>query len=91
MQIASTIARDNVAASLAFVDAARESIQLLQVHPRAGPVWSEARRGRPGIRKWGVNGFRNYLIFYTATDRDLIILRVLDGRRDLPSLLADMP
>ena len=39
-----------------------------------------------GMRMWPVPGFKNYLIFYRATETELEVLRVLHGARDIESL-----
>jgi len=39
-----------------------------------------------GIRRMPISGFPKHLVFYSAEDDDVLILRVLHGARDLESL-----
>jgi toxin ParE1/3/4 len=41
-----------------------------------------------GVRKWHVNGFDNYLIFYLPRADDVLVMRELHGVRDWWALLA---
>ncbi len=41
----------------------------------------------PGLRMWPVPKFRNYLIFYTATETQLRIERVLHGAQNIEQIL----
>ncbi len=41
---------------------------------------------RPNLR--GIN-FEKYIIFYHVTDAELVILRVLSGRQNLPTIFSD--
>lgn len=40
-----------------------------------------------GLRKWGVKGFENYLIFYLVSEDLLTVLRVIYATRDIPTIL----
>ncbi len=39
----------------------------------------------PGVRSFPV---RKHVVFYRLVDGDVQVVRVLDGRRDIPALLA---
>ena len=43
----------------------------------------------PGLRMWHVPKFPKYLIFYQATDIELIIRRVLHGAQDIARIFRD--
>ena len=75
------IAADNVEAADRLVDSMLGRYRLLTRHPFLGRLRNELR---PGLRSWAVG---NYVIFYTATDDLVEIIRVLHGARDLPPLL----
>ena len=45
----------------------------------------------PGLRMWPVPKFGKYLIFYTAAEKTLEIVRVLHGARNLPPLFSSQP
>jgi toxin ParE1/3/4 len=38
------------------------------------------------IRRMSISGFPKHLVFYRVEDREVLILRVLHGARDLESL-----
>jgi toxin ParE1/3/4 len=80
------IAMDNPAAADRFLDALRASLRILTQWPEVGPRYQSNRPGLSGLRFWPVRRFTNYLIFYrvTAAPRQLHIIRVLHGARDVP-------
>ncbi len=41
-----------------------------------------------GIRRWRVNDFENFLIFYRPIDDGIEVIRVLHGARDIESLFS---
>jgi len=58
-----------------------ERFDTLSTHPRMGRVRNDLRRG---LRSHPVG---NYLIFYRIVAIDVLILRVLHGRRDIGAVL----
>ena len=60
----------------------RRSKQLVNF-PNSGRSYAEIR---PGLRGLPLDG---YVIFYRVLDEGIEILRVVSGRRDLPSLFED--
>lgn len=88
IDIAYAIAEDNLSASDRFVSAVGAAFQQLADIPGMGVVRDYQNPSLRGARMWPVPGFRNYLIFYTATEDKLRILRVIHGARDLPTLFA---
>lgn len=61
------------------------AVVLLEDFPMAGRV----REGiRPGLRS-AVSG--SHLIFYRLAEQRPLIVRILDGRRDIEQILADTP
>ncbi len=71
-----------------FLVATQATYADLAQEPGMGALYECDMRLLEGMRKKGVNGFLNYLIFYRVEGRTLRILRVLDGRRDLPKVIA---
>jgi toxin ParE1/3/4 len=61
------------------------SIGLLEDFPMAGRVRDEIR---PGLRSI-VSG--PHLVFYRVPEQRPLIVRILDGRRDIEEMLADTP
>ena len=76
------IAADNVEAADRLIDSVLEDYRRLTRHPYLGRVRKDLR---PELRSWGVG---SYVIFYTATDDCVEIVRVLHGAQDLPSLFV---
>lgn len=44
-----------------------------------------------GLRSWAVPGFNAVRIYYLHSKKQIVILRVLHGRRDVDSLLEENP
>ena len=74
------IAEDNPRAADRLLDHINAAVQMLARHPQMG-----RRRDAlgPGVRSFTVG---DYLIFYLARNRDIVVVRVLSGYRDLDSL-----
>ena len=50
-------------------------------HARAG------FRHAPGVRKWVIHSFHNYVLFYEDRANTVVLIRLLHGARDLPPLI----
>lgn len=74
------IAADNLEAADRLVDTVLHHYSRLARHPFLGRTRAELR---PDLRSWAVD---NYVIFYTASENTVEIVRVLHGARDLPPL-----
>ena len=68
-----------------FCDALEAALDLLSRHPEAGRLAGFPLA--PKVRRWGVSGFRNYLLFYQARTDGVLLVRLLHGSRNLPPLL----
>ncbi len=86
---ATYIAEDNLDAAERFLVAAEETFQLLGRMPGMGKRCKFSSPQLLGIRQYAIKGFKNYLIFYRATDSEVEVLRVLHGARDLEAILED--
>ena len=64
-----------------LIESITDRFDSLSVHPRMGRVRPDLRRG---LRSHPVG---NYLIFYRLVATDVLILRVLHGRRDVGAVL----
>lgn len=80
------IARDSVLHAVAFVDSIVESAESLLTHPRIGRVVPEFNRDdlREVI-------FRGYRIVYLVQGKEVVVLRVVHGARDLLALIKREP
>lgn len=74
------IARDNVGAAEQFVDDVAQQYSLLAESSGLGRAREELGRG---LRSWP---FKGYLIFYRQLSGGILIVRFLNGTRDVQSL-----
>jgi toxin ParE1/3/4 len=75
------ISFDNPTAAKAYIDAIAQSAEKLSRFPESGRVFNE---------KYRVLVIRNHLVFYRydAGANEVTISRVIDGRRDIETLLG---
>jgi toxin ParE1/3/4 len=59
----------------------------IEKNPRSGAKCSFSADELQGIRRMPITGFPRHLIFYRAEEKEIRILRVVHGARDLESLL----
>jgi toxin ParE1/3/4 len=80
------VARESGSAEVAdrLIDSVTARFLLLGRNPYIGRRRDDDLR--PGLRSFAVGG---YVILYRVADRDVLILRVVSGRRDLPALLRE--
>lgn len=81
------MAQNNPDIALRFFDAARETIARLALMPNIGNKYFTNNPHLKGLRKWGIKGFNNYLIFYLASENELTIVRIIHASRDFNSIL----
>jgi toxin ParE1/3/4 len=86
VQIAFHITLESESAAARFLDAAEATFQQLLRSPHLGATGEFRSRHLKGIRRWRVNGFENFLIFYRPVDDGIEIIRVIHGARDIESL-----
>jgi toxin ParE1/3/4 len=78
------IAKENPRAATDVLRALDRSIQLLEGQPKLGRVY-RSRRLRLRLLIHG-----NYLVFYRERPGVIEIIRVLDGRRNIPDILDEL-
>ena len=83
------IAETNRDRAMQFFDAARQTFAELSRIPGLGQFYISDADDISDLHRWFIKGFRNYLVFYRFNDEILTIVRVIDGRRDLQSILED--
>jgi toxin ParE1/3/4 len=66
-----------------LVDAITERFWLLAAHPHVGRRRDDLR---PGLRSFPVG---DYLIIYRIEERDVLIVHVLHGRRDIAAFMLN--
>jgi len=86
-EIAAYIAVDSPTNAGTVLDRLLRRIESLEVAPLRGAVIAEL--AQLGIRTWRELPARPYRIFYRVFGRRVIVVAVLDGRRDLADVLLD--
>lgn len=66
-------------------DAVERALALLERHPLVGS--KAGFRHAPEVRKWVIQPFHNYILFYLPTADGVVLVRLLHGARDLPPLI----
>lgn len=71
-----------------FLASVDESFRDLASHPEIGTAVSLGDPKLTGLRKWRVNGFEKFLIFYLPRGDGISIVRVLHAAQDWWRLLG---
>jgi toxin ParE1/3/4 len=69
-----------------FLDSVQSAIESLRCMPEAGAPKKLRHPLLAGLRSWPVDGFPAMRIYYLHRAGQILIVRVLDGRRDLNTL-----
>ena len=75
----------NPGAAERFCEAVERALKLLAAHPQLGS--KAGFRHAPQVRKWVLQKFPNYVLFYEDRPDGVLVIRLLYGARDLPSLI----
>jgi toxin ParE1/3/4 len=90
LEITVYIGIDNPDAASRFVSALEATCAQLVALPGMGSARTFQRKGLQGVRILPVTGFEHYLIFYTAVQKNVKVLRVLHAARDFPTLFTSV-
>ncbi len=82
------IARDSSAAADRFLDALARTCAMLAELPKSGVARSFKHPALAKIRMMRVDGFPHYLVFYLPARTGIVVVRVVHGTRDLPTLFS---
>ncbi|MGD9562522.1 MAG: type II toxin-antitoxin system RelE/ParE family toxin [Pyrinomonadaceae bacterium] len=82
------IAKDNREIGLAFLIAVERSLKELADFPLLGKAIKLRHKEVGDVRMWHVKGYENYLIFYTVHRDKIIVIRVLQGSRDIHNMFG---
>jgi toxin ParE1/3/4 len=82
------IGADSPRAAARFISAVRETLDLIAEQPAMGVSVFFPPHQQLEVRRFRVNGFERYLIFYTVTKTRVLALRVVHGARDLDNLFS---
>jgi len=78
------IAKDSVDVADEVEAAIFKNCELLAENPRIGKLTMKATK-RP-LLSWPAVPYKNYLIFYELHAREILIVRIVRGKRDIPKL-----
>lgn len=81
---------DNAGMAVAdrFLDNARTSFDTLALHPLMGSPLSLRPPELAGLRKWQIDQFENFLVFYLPRPDGVSIVRILHAAQDWWGLLG---
>ena len=82
------IARDSRQGAINVHDKIIKAANRLKEFPMSGRLVPDEKIGKRGFRIVVVG---NYLLFYKVYDKQVVILRILHGKRDYPHLLVSFP
>ena len=86
LEITEYIALDNPEAAARFVPALEATCAKLVALPGLGSVRTFRSTDLTEVRILPVTDFEHYLIFYTAVQKNVKVLRMLHAARDFPSI-----
>lgn len=69
-----------------FIDAAERSFKKLAGMPAMGVSYDAIAPALKGMRRFRVEGFEDYLIFYFPLNDGVEVVRVIHGARDLEEI-----
>jgi toxin ParE1/3/4 len=82
-ELATYISRDNLDAALRLIDAANATFESLARFPGLGEPCEFDNPRLAEMRRWRIDGFVRYLLFYIPRDDEIEVVRILHGARDL--------
>lgn len=86
--VAGYLAEAGVDVAQRFADALAGAFELLARNPGLGALRYASVLGLPGMRCWPLRPWP-HLVFYVERQRQLQVVRVLHGARDIPASLAE--
>ncbi len=85
------IAQTSEERALRFLDAVAQTFRQLAEMPGLGNRQQFRSPRLQGLRRWHVQLFPAYLIFYRATEEEVEVVRVLHGARDIQAEMEEAP
>jgi toxin ParE1/3/4 len=83
------IGTDNLDAAKRFLAAFNRDVQRLAEMPGIGAKREFPNPKLADLRSLPITGFTKYLIFYRYDERDVQVLRVIHGARDIANVLEE--
>lgn len=72
-----------------FREDLERACDLLAGMPHLGRLHDFGHPMLTEVRGWPLKHFEKYLLFYRASDEALVVIRVIHGGRDLPTLFGE--
>ena len=72
-----------------YFAAVDETCRQLVKNPKMGTLYDSGIARLEGMRRFPVNGFEKYLVFYLPQQHGIDVIRILHGARDIDSLFAE--
>jgi len=70
-----------------FISSVERSFGSLAKQPHSGAPRHFTNPALAGLRAWPIDGFEDIRAYYLTGNSQITVLRVLHGKRDLPSIL----
>jgi len=83
------LAKSSVAVARRFNEAAAETLLQIQADPKNSIRWTSPKSRLQDLRWKKVRGFKRYLIFFRESDEAVEVVRILEGSRDLETILGN--
>jgi hypothetical protein len=84
VRVASRVAKEaGKNTGIRFLEAVERAFSEMVEMPGMGWKWKTCNTRLKKMHAWPVPGFNDYLIFYRAYQRDLMIFRIQQGSRDV--------
>jgi toxin ParE1/3/4 len=81
--------QSNVELAEQYFAAVDETCRQLVKHPKMGTLYDSGIARLEGMRRFPVEDFEKYLIFYLPHKQGIDVIRVLHGAQDIDSLFAE--
>ena len=81
------IGQDSEGSATRFLSAAEDTFLELAHMPGMGVAVSLRSSRDSNLRRWRIQGFENFLIFYRPIEDGIEVIRVLHGAREIERLL----
>lgn len=81
------VSEDAPAVAQRFLKAVRAAMNHVCRLPRSGPVKERHNPKLAGLRSWPVKEFQAIRIYYLLRETEILIVRVLHGKRDVDLIL----
>ena len=87
--IADYFADRSLATAIRFSAAAEAALSRIADAPRMGHPRTAGDPFLRQVRSWPVPGFEAILVFYRPSVRGIVVVRILHGARDVPTILEE--